>query len=70
MLVIDDIKRVFTIESKNITLDDPNPEMSPERVMVFYSDLYPELTTCTVTEGEYENDQLVYKFVQVIGTKA
>ena len=37
----------FKKGTATITLDDPNPSDSPEMVMGFYSNTYPELTTAT-----------------------
>lgn len=53
-LQVSTYKRVF--KHGNITLADPNPDMTPEQVMGFYSNQYPELTTSNVhgpvIEGE------------------
>lgn len=38
----------------NIELPDPDPRMTPDEVMVFYSSSYPELASgvvSTITEG-------------------
>ena len=49
-LEITGMTRSFTFKkgSGMITLDDPNPSDSPEMVMSYYSNFYPELTTATV----------------------
>ena len=46
-LEITGMTRSFTFKkgSGMITLDDPNPSDSPEMVMSYYSNFYPELTT-------------------------
>ena len=54
---------------KDIVLDDPNPSFTPDRVMSFYSQSYPELTTANVGAPESKGDTLVYKFVTSIGDK-
>ena len=59
--------RVFKM--KNATLPDPNPAFSPDEVMVFYSNQYPELTTSNVFGPKIENDQAVYEFRTTVGTK-
>ena len=49
-LVINEMTRSFTFKKGNekITLADPNPNDTPEMVMNYYSNMYPELTTATV----------------------
>ena len=44
-----------------VTLDDPNPSDSPEMVMSYYSNFYPELTTATVHGPVIKNDTAVYE---------
>lgn len=59
--------RVF--KTKNETLPDPNPMLSPEEVMLYYSNQYPELTTANVFGPKIENDKAVYEFKTTVGTK-
>lgn len=59
--------RVFKL--KNQTLADPNPSLSPDEVMAFYSNQYPELTTSNVFGPKIENDKAVYEFKTTVGTK-
>lgn len=59
--------RVF--KHKDITLTDPNPNMSPDEVMAFYSNQYPELTTSNVFGPKIDNDEAVYEFKSTVGTK-
>ncbi len=49
-LVTTGMTRKFTFRhgAETITLDDPDPRMSPDRIMSFFSNTYPELTTATV----------------------
>jgi len=65
------LQRSFVIKRPggNITLADPNPTMTPEQVMVFYSATYPELTTSTVSGPHIEGTQLRYEFCTTVGTK-
>ena len=42
---------------------------SPEMVMSYYSNFYPELTTATVHGPVSKNDKAVYEFKTTIGTK-
>lgn len=59
--------RVFKI--KDNVLTDPNPMLSPEEVMAYYSNHYPELTTSNVFGPKIENDRAVYEFKTTVGTK-
>lgn len=70
-LVINEMVRSFTFKkgSEKITLSDPNPDDSPEMVMNYYSNIYPELTTATVHGPEIRDDKAVYEFKTTIGTK-
>ena len=38
----------FKKGTEYITLLDPDPNISPDMVMGYYSNMYPELTTATV----------------------
>lgn len=51
-LEITGMTRSFTFKkgSGMITLDDPNPSDSPEMVMSYYSNFYPELTRRRYTD--------------------
>jgi len=70
-LSVTSLERIFQFKNGNaeITLQDPNPAMSPDEVMDFYSGTYPELTTATVHGPEINKDRVVYKFKTTIGTK-
>lgn len=70
-LVVNGIERSFTFKkgSETIKLSDPNPAESPEAVMSYYSNLYPELTTATVHGPQIREDKAVYEFKTTIGTK-
>jgi PRTRC genetic system protein C len=52
-----------------IMLDDPNPNFTPEEVMNFYSNEYPELTTANITGPQLVKDSAVYSFTTIIGDK-
>ena len=54
---------------ETLRLDDPNPEMTVNNVMDFYSMTYPELTTATPHGPVMEDDCAVYEFKTTIGTK-
>lgn len=66
-LNITNFKRVF--KHGDITLTDPNPDMTPEEVMNFYSNQYPELTTSNVHGPVIKDDKAVYTFKTTVGTK-
>ena len=70
-LEIKGLKRVFKLKKNGETLrlDDPNPEMTVNDVMDFYSMTYPELTTATPHGPVMEDDCAVYEFKTTIGTK-
>ncbi len=70
-LTINEMKRSFTFKkgTEMITLPDPNPADSPENVMSFYSNTYPELTIATVHGPIIKDDMAVYEFKTTIGTK-
>ena len=59
----------FTHKGKAITLDDPNPNMTPSEVMSFYSNSYPQLTNGSVSAPEVKATKLVYTFSTTVGKK-
>lgn len=71
MLVVNNLQRVFIFKLKGeeIKLSDPDPEMSAEDVMNFYSALYPVLTTAKVAGPKIEDDEVQFRFISSIGTK-
>ena len=66
-----ELERLFTFKKgqTKVTLADPNPAMTPDEVMSFYANTYPELTTATVQGPEVEEDKAVYIFTTTVGTK-
>lgn len=53
----------FNKDNKVLKLDDPNPSMSPQTVMDFYSNHYPELLNGNIEGPELgENDMIIYSF--------
>ena len=60
-LVTTGMTRKFTFRhgAETITLDDPDPRMSPDRIM----------TTATVHGPKIENDEAIYEFKTTIGVK-
>lgn len=71
MLLATQLQRVFVIteKGKEIKLTDPEPKWSEQDVLFFYSNMYPMLTTAKISAPTIENDEIVYKFETVIGTK-
>lgn len=70
-LVINSMPRTFSFQhgGQTITLDDPDPSQSPDEVMNFFSNIYPELTTASVHGPQIEDDTARYEFKTTIGTK-
>lgn len=66
-LQISNYKRVF--KHGTVALADPNPNMTPEEVMNFYSNQYPELTTSNVHGPIIEANEAIYTFKTTVGTK-
>ncbi len=65
------LKRKFKFkkDGKMIELPDPNPSLSVDEVMGFYSNQYPELTTCTIDGPKIDGDGAIYEFKTTVGTK-
>lgn len=70
-LIVTGMKRSFSFKkgSEIIKLTDPNPGESPDAVMNYYSNMYPELTTATVHGPTVREDEAMYEFKTTIGTK-
>jgi PRTRC genetic system protein C len=56
----------FKKDGKDVTLADPNPEMTVEDVCKFYASTYPELTNAMVEGPKVEGDKANY----TLSTKA
>lgn len=70
-LTINGIERSFSFKrgTQTITLSDTNASHSPEAVMSYYANMFPELTTASVHGPKIEGDKAVYEFKTTIGTK-
>ena len=70
-LSVKGMERVFSMRRNGtgIQLPDPNPDFTPDEVMSYYSNLYPELTTSTVHGPVFKDDTVQYEFRTVIGRK-
>lgn len=66
-LNIQNVTRVF--KHGNIQLNDPDPNMTPDEVMAFYSNQYPELTTSNVHGPKMVDGHAEYEFKTTVGTK-
>ena len=71
MLTIKGMSRTFKFKkgTEYVTLQDPDPNLSPDVVMSYYSNFYPELTTATVHGPVIRDDRTEYEFKTTIGTK-
>ena len=70
-LQIKGMSRTFKFKkgTEYVTLQDPDPNLSPDMVMSYYSNFYPELTTATVHGPVIKEDKAVYEFKTTIGIK-
>ncbi|MBR8720236.1 hypothetical protein IX307_001340 [Bacteroides pyogenes] len=66
-ITVKGLDRVFKYGDRE--LSDPDSSMSPDEVMNFYANTYPELTTSNVHGPEIEDDKAVYTFKTTVGTK-
>ncbi|CAB4126445.1 PRTRC_C, PRTRC system protein C [uncultured Caudovirales phage] len=65
--------RISKSENKNdepVVLADPNKAFTPQEVIQFYSNQYPQLTACTIDGPKTEGDKLIYEFKTTVGTKS
>lgn len=71
MLLATHLERVFILKegSQEIRLTDPEPSWAVERVLNFYSNTYPILTTAKVAAPEIAEDKVLYRFESIMGTK-
>jgi PRTRC genetic system protein C len=70
-LQVTELPRVFELDSggAKITLDDPDPALTPKEVAGFYSPTYPELTNAHIKGPEIKDDKAVFRFSATMGTK-
>lgn len=68
-LQIKSAKRKFVFN--NSELADPGNDLSPDEVMNFYADRYPDLTNGSVDAGELSDDgeTVVYNMKVNVGSK-
>jgi len=56
-------------DGNQIILDDPNPNLSIQEVLKFYSGKYPQITNASVEGPKIKDDQAIYSFNSKIGKK-
>ena len=61
------LQRVFKYKER--TLSDPDTSLTPDEVMAFYSNQFPELTTSNVHGPQVQGTKAVYEFKTNVGTK-
>lgn len=68
-LQVTKLKRNFTFEKdkKKIELSDPNPNMSPEEVLKFYSGTHAELTNAVIEGPKVVGDKASYNITTKAG---
>ena len=59
----------FKKGTEYVTLSDPGADFTPDMVMSYYYNIYPELTTATVHGPVINADVAEYEFKTTIGTK-
>ncbi|WP_313237082.1 PRTRC system protein C [Sphingobacterium multivorum] len=71
MLLATQLQRVFIIKDKGqeIRLTDPEPRWTVEAVMNYYANTYPILTTAKTSAPIIRDDEVIYRFESVMGTK-
>ena len=65
------LEREFILKrnGNETVLADPDPSMTPEQVMTFYTNTYPELVTSNVHGPVYRDKKTVYTFKNSVVTK-
>lgn len=66
------LEREFSLtrNGKKIKLEDPGENLTPQQVLDFYSNTYPELINSKVDGPHYsEKGAAVYEFKTTVGTK-
>lgn len=65
------IKRKFTFKVNNemIILEDINPGLTPQEICSLLSNTYPVLTNASIENKGIIDDNNVYEFKTILGTK-
>jgi PRTRC genetic system protein C len=70
-IITKELKRKFTIQVGKdiITLEDPNINFSAQDVMEMYSNQYPQLLNGSIEQKGIVDENILYHFATVAGTK-
>lgn len=70
-LIKKELKRKFTVTVSGniITLEDPNSNFSANEVMEMYANQYPQLLNASVESKGIVDENILYNFATVAGTK-
>ena len=71
MSKVQELKRKFTVKIGNevIHLEDPNINFSPNEIMEMYSNQYPQLANATIESKGIVNEEILFNFATIAGTK-
>lgn len=71
MIAVTDIPRVFNLKKNGeiLQLEDLSPSLAVDDIKDLYSAQYPELVNATIINKGVENDNIVYEFQTIAGTK-
>jgi len=61
------LTREFLFNGK--TLPDPGSEMSPEKVIQYYSGTFPELINANIDKKEIKDEKITFHISHTAGTK-
>ena len=61
------LKREFVYNGQ--VLPDPNPAMTPEEVVSFYSNEYPDMLNAKIDGPKVTSSKVTYKINKIVGTK-
>lgn len=64
---ISKVNRIF--QYNNLSLEDPDPTMTPEAVKQFYTAAYPEFAQAIIGDVERRGENLVYPIARAVGVK-
>jgi len=64
-------KRIFrfTFKNQDQELADIGIDHTPQQVCNFYANTFPILTTARIQGPQFEDDNIIYRFVPNLGTK-
>ena len=68
-VTVKSLKREFVDKKSGITLEDPNPALTPEEVMDVYADRFPHLVNGRVEGPQVLSNKVKYTFITQVGTK-